>query len=158
MFDLILFFLLVSELFSCCLVFFIFKELTYFCYFFSFGFLFFCCLHFPLVNIFFFVCVFFHLLLFSFFLNCFLILFPRLHMFHTCGLYFFTVPQHTSTNTHTKHTPRPQRHHDHTTQHGDRNRERKRRRDKTRRQDKRRENFQFVLETDQIFVYFCCSF
>ena len=57
---------------------------------------------------------------------------------------FFTVPQHTNTNTHThtKHTPRPpmtprrQRHHDHTTQHGDRNRERKRMRET--RQDKKR--------------------
>ena len=59
------------------------------------------------------------------------------HMFHTCGLgarthadvlnvhtvfflRFFTVPQHTNTNTHTPNT-----HHDHTTQQGDRNRERK---------------------------------
>ena len=47
-------------------------------------------------------------------------------------------------------TPRPQRHHDHTTQHGDRNRERKRRRDKTRRQDKRRENLTQHRKTHQV--------
>ena len=63
-----------SELFSCCLFFFIFSELIYFCYIFL---RFFCCLHFPLVNMFFFVFL---------FLNSFLILFPSLFFYFLFGL------------------------------------------------------------------------
>ena len=78
--------------------------------------------------------------------------FERVHGF----FHVFSPCRNTHKHTHTKHTPRPQRHHDHTTQHGDRNRERKRdetrqekrKRDRTRRQDKRREKMKEKREFD----------